>query len=147
MRKKWTFSKILVKMGKKTINSLFRCRSSWVYADNFNGKFSHDCATKHVIPRDKVIPFLINNLSWFRRSGRGTKPDIIGPSKPCPNQRQMRLWHLSGFASSTRPTKNEIRINRIGIICSELGLINGDREVQWWMHVVQRSTIKMNVLR
>ena len=42
------------------------------------------------------IPFLINNVSLFRRSGRGTKPDFIGRIKTCrvsqalPDLRRMR---------------------------------------------------------
>ncbi|MYI94183.1 hypothetical protein F4083_07635 [Candidatus Poribacteria bacterium] len=42
-------------MGKKSINSMFRWRSSRVYAGNINSTFNHDGATKHVILRNKVL--------------------------------------------------------------------------------------------
>ena len=51
-------------------------------------------------------------------SGRGTKPDMIVPINTCPNQRQMRVWHLSGFAL-LYPTY-EIRLEKaIGAIMDD----------------------------
>ena len=32
----------------------------------------------------------------------------------CPNQRQIRVWHLAGFASSTRPTTHCINLAETG---------------------------------
>ena len=34
--------------------------------------------------------------------GRGTKPDMIAIINTCPNQRQMRVWHLSKSTPNAR---------------------------------------------